>query len=270
VSVTPLQLALAYAAIANGGQLLEPAIVKEIRTSDGGVRFRYSRRVVRRVMPERVAQTLRKLLSGVVERGTAVEAGLATYALGGKTGTPRRTVDGHYAPMQYSPNFVGLFPADAPQLVVVVRLTSPQGNFYGGSTAAPMTKTLLQAALAARGAALDRNALSASSQGNAIQAGRSGTAVATIRRGPVLVARRDTMAGSIVLDLPPGPERRRVAPPRSVPSVRGMTLRDAVRSLHFAGFRVQLARGASSTNVTEPASGAMMSPGSLVRLRYSR
>jgi cell division protein FtsI (penicillin-binding protein 3) len=282
VSVTPLQLALAYAAIANGGELLEPVIIKEVRSpaEGGAVRFRGSRRVVRRVIPDDVARTVRKLLAGVVERGTAVEADLATYALAGKTGTPRRIVDGRYAPSQYNPNFVGLFPADAPQLVVVVKVSNPKGNFYGGATAAPMTKTILQAALAARDAALNRSELAAPMKVPpaaptapvAVQSGRLRSVVATARKGSVSPLALDSTR-SVVLDLPPAPERRVSArPPRGVPNVRGMTLRDAVRSLHFAGLRVQLTRGAPSApvvSITEPAPGAVVSAGSLVRLRHS-
>jgi cell division protein FtsI (penicillin-binding protein 3) len=283
VSVTPLQLALAYAAIANGGELLEPVLVKEVRTPDGSVMYRGSRRVIRRVMPADIATTMRGLLAGVVEEGTAVAADLATYALAGKTGTPRRTVDGRYAPMQYNPNFVGLFPAAAPQLVIVVKLSSPKGNFYGGATAAPMTKTILQAALAARDAALDRSELAADTKVAsglsrpprevAIQTGRARLPVVAIRRGAEVsdvMAAPDTQR--VVLDLPSRdliPEARPDVK-RGVPDVRGMSLRDAVRSLHSAGFRVQLARAAPSARVTDPAPGAVVSVGSLVRLRYVR
>ena len=273
VAVTPIQLALAYAAIANGGELLEPALVKEIRTSGGEVLFRHERRVVRRVIPRQVASTVRELLEGVVERGTAVDADLAMYSLAGKTGTPRRAVDGRYAPMQYNPNFVGLFPADAPQLVVVVKLSSPKGDFYGGRTAAPMTKTVLEAALAARDAALDRSALRmrVSAGPSPIQAGRARTAVATVRRASPAPVEEDTTAGSVLLSLPPKPERSRTAAvSRRVPNVHGMSLRDAVRSLHSAGFRVQLVRDASPSNQTEPPTGVTATAGSLVRLRYSR
>jgi len=272
VAVTPLQLALAYAALGNGGELLEPALIKEVRTADGDVRYRHERRVVRRVIPEQVATSVRKLLSDVVERGTAVDADLATYALAGKTGTPRRTVDGRYAPMQYNPNFVGLFPADAPQLVIVVKLSNPKGNVSGGRTAAPMTKTILQAALAARDAALDRAELTPRRLAVLpTQVGEERTAVATVRRGDKPKALPDTTARSIVLDLPAKREPAHTArASQAVPNVGGMNLRDAVRSLHSAGFRVQLARGASSMRVTEPAPGAMMTPGSVVRLRYSR
>jgi cell division protein FtsI (penicillin-binding protein 3) len=271
VSVTSLQLALAYAAIANGGELLEPVLVKEIRTADGDVRFRSERRVVRRVIPEKVATTVRSLLAGVVERGTAVDADLATYALAGKTGTPRRTVEGRYAPTQYNPNFVGLFPAHAPQLVVVVKLSNPRGNFYGGRTAAPMTKTILQAALAARDAAIDRSQLGPTRAATLVQSGRTRTPVATATRGTERAAAADTIRRVVLRIPPPSADRKpRSSPSRSVPNVRGLTLRDAVRSLHGAGFRVQLTRGPSSMSVTEPASGTLVPAGSLVRLRYSR
>ncbi|MEX2178698.1 MAG: penicillin-binding transpeptidase domain-containing protein [Gemmatimonadaceae bacterium] len=270
VAVTPVQLAVAYAAIANGGELLEPALIREIRAPNGAVTFRHERRVVRRAISEEVARTLRTLLADVVERGTALDADLATYAVGGKTGTPRRTVNGRYAPMQYNPNFVGLFPADAPQLVVVVKLTSPKGNFYGGRTAAPMTRTILQAAIAARDAALDRSRLAPRTIA-AVQAGRSLAPVAAVARANDDAAFPDAAVASVVIDIPSPPERRAEPPaPRSVPNVRGLTLRDAVRSLHTAGFRVQLTQAASVAGVTEPAPGALAPAGSLVRLRYTR
>lgn len=292
VSVTPLQLALAYAAIANGGELLEPLLVKEIREPGGRVIFRASRRAVRRVMPEDVARTMRHLLADVVQDGTAVAADLATYAVAGKTGTPRRTMNGRYAPLQYNPNFVGLFPADAPQLVVVVKLSGPKGNFYGGATAAPVTKTILQAALAARDAALDRSAL-AGEERRSVETGRSsipaparvaqsGTSaraagqhptVAAVRRvsGPGVLDEAASGAHGVVLDVPSPPDLdRSTPPPRTVPDVKGMTLRQAVRSLHSAGFRVLLARGAFTGSVTDPAPGVMAPSGALIRLRYTR
>jgi len=270
LAATPLQLALAYGAIANGGELLEPALVKEIRTPGGGVRYRHERRVVRRVMEPDIARQLRALLTGVVDGGTAVGADLATFTLAGKTGTPRRTVGGRYEPRQYNPNFVGLFPADAPQLVIVVKLVSPKGAVYGGRTAAPMTKAILEAALAARDAALDRTKLASPARSLAAGPAPRRTVVATASRGERAPAARDTTAAPVVLDLPVRPIVRRVArSARAVPDVRGMTLRAAVRALHGAGFRVQLARAGNSIE-TQPARGALADAGALVRLRYSR
>ena len=272
VAVTPLQLALAYAAIANGGELLEPVLVKEIRAPDGEVTYRHTKRVARRVISPGVATQVRRLLTGVVEQGTAVDADLATFTLAGKTGTPRRTVDGKYVPREYNPNFVGIFPADDPQLVVLVKLVSPKSSIYGGRTAAPLTKTILEAAIASRDAALDRSQLSARrvASNPMTQAGRArATPAVAVGRGDKAPTVLDS-ARSIVMRLPAEPQRERSSPPpRAVPNVRGMSLRAAVRSLHLAGFRVQLSRAESSSALTEPAAGAMASAGSLVRLRYS-
>ena len=277
IAVTPVQLALAYAAIANGGELVEPIIIKEVRSPEGDVRYRSDRRVVRRVMPQEVAATIRRLLAGVVARGTAVEADLASYALAGKTGTPRRAVGGHYAPRQYNPNFVGLFPADAPQLVVVVRLSNPKRDFYGGRTAAPMTKTIVQAALAARDAAIDHSRLRRRAPATAVQSGRIRSASAAVRVLPMESSFPDTAKAPIVLHLAsttkPTAAQRQAATQQRVPNVTGMTLREAVRTLHYAGFRVQLVQGEgreASQRSTQPAAGTPASVGSAVRLRYRR
>ena len=159
LSVTPLQLAAAYAAIANGGELLQPALVKEIRTPEGDVVFKHERRVVRRVVPVEVAATMRKLLVEVVTTGSASAADLATFDVGGKSGTARNSSGGRYRAGSYTASYVGLFPAESPQFVILVKLDDPQGAYYGGKTAAPVSKVVLEAAIAARDAALDRSAL---------------------------------------------------------------------------------------------------------------
>jgi cell division protein FtsI (penicillin-binding protein 3) len=156
LNVTPLQLAVAYGAIANGGELLEPSLVKEIRLPDGTVKYRHTRRVVRRVMSEASARTVRGLLRGVVESGTGDQASLATFDVAGKTGTAKRTEHGRYVAGKYTASFVGLFPAENPQFVILVKLDNPSKTIFGGKAAAPVSKTVLQAAIAARDAALDR------------------------------------------------------------------------------------------------------------------
>ncbi|MEW5919335.1 MAG: penicillin-binding protein 2, partial [Gemmatimonadota bacterium] len=161
LSVTPLQLALAYGAIANGGALMEPLLVKEIRDPEGEVTYRAQPRVVRRVMHRQTAEQLREVLKSVVDSGTAIDADLATFDLGGKTGTARRTVGGRYAQGQYSASFVGLFPAAAPQLVLVVKIDNPGTTIFGGRAAAPVAKAILQGALASREAPLDAVGLAA-------------------------------------------------------------------------------------------------------------
>jgi cell division protein FtsI (penicillin-binding protein 3) len=280
VSVTPLQLALAYAAIANGGELLEPALVSQIIAPDGTVQYRRERRVVRRVLTPEVANRVRQMLVGVVDGGTALSASIANYELAGKTGTPRGTLDGRYVVGRHNPNFAGIFPANAPQFVIVVKLAMPQGAGYSAETAAPLTRAVLQAAIASRDAALDRGKLASSAQPP-----RDTTQRDTPPRG---IATTVEQAGAAESVPPPSDATREVAPAvavftlpvtpaaptppivdRAVPDVHGLSLRDAVRSLHSAGFRVQLDRGAKAAAFTTPAAGALAPAGSLIRLTYN-
>src|SRR5262249_30146459 len=144
------------------GELVEPALVKEILDPDGKVLYEHQRRVVRRVISKPVADKVRHMLLDVVDEGTALQAALDNYMLAGKTGTPRATVRGRYVEGRYNPNFVSLFPGDNPQYVVVVKMTAPQSSIFAAKTAAPVTKSILEAAVAARNAALDRAKLASS------------------------------------------------------------------------------------------------------------
>lgn len=275
ISVTPLQLATAYAAFANGGELVEPALLKEVIGPDGSVRYRHERRVVRRVMSRPVADKIRHMLLDVVDEGTALQAALDNYLLAGKTGTPRGTVRGHYVAGRYNPNFVGLFPGDAPQYVIVVKLTAPQSSIFAAETAAPVTKAILEAAVAAGNAALDRTKLASSvvpsrkdTTRRAVveQAGAADGQVAAAP-SPDSAQREGSLPFVVTLPIQPQPPMPRVV--RPVPDVRGLALRDAVRSLHSAGFRVQLGHGgASSSAVTTPAAGELAQTGTLVRLIF--
>jgi membrane peptidoglycan carboxypeptidase len=116
VSATPLQIATAYAAIANGGELLQPAVVREVRDPEGHVVFTHERRVIRRVLSPETAHLMRDMLASVVDSGTAVAADLATFDVGGKSGTARRTEGRRgYVPGKYNSSFAGMFPIQAPQ-----------------------------------------------------------------------------------------------------------------------------------------------------------
>jgi cell division protein FtsI (penicillin-binding protein 3) len=260
IAITPVQLAVAYAALANGGELVEPSLIKEIRTADGDVRYRHSRRVVRRVMSEEVAEEVRRMLARAVEEGgTAVKAGLASFAVAGKTGTARRFLVGRrgYADGQYVASFVGLFPSDKPQYVILVKIDNPDGNYFGGQTAAPVSRSVLQAALAARNAALDRTALTSEGREIAQAQPEEIEEQATPGSVPMVVSLE---AGK---DVRPG--KRAV---RRVPDVRNLPLRSAVTSLHRAGFRVQLTSGPKG--LTVPAAGTVLPAGATVRVNRGK
>jgi cell division protein FtsI (penicillin-binding protein 3) len=292
LSVTPLQLAVAYASIANGGELLEPALVKAIKSPDGRTIYEHERRVVRRVMPRAVAESVRDMLKSVVDSGTAMDADLATFAVGGKSGTARRIERGQgYVSGRYTATFAGLFPAEDPQYVIVVKLDNPAGVYYGGKTAAPVTKVVLEAAIAARDAALNRASLAArvreprrpDSAPTVASAAResvpppsdSAARAAAPATAPVLAAAppellpADTAPAAtkrFVIDLPARRPSASVAlPARAVPDVAYLSLRAAVATLHDAGFRVQL-RSGGSVGTTRPAAGAHAKPGTLVTL----
>jgi len=264
LSVTPIQLAAAYAAFANGGELLEPRLLQEVRGPDGTPIWKAERRVVRRIMSERTATAMRELLREVVSEGTATSADLATFEVAGKSGTARRTAsDGSgYAVGSYTASFVGLFPADQPQYVILVKLDNPSGAYYGGRTAAPVTKIVLEAAIAARDAALDRTRLADAPKRRApSQASQADS----VRAAGVATAEAEAIAPAYVVELGTSPAPARVVvSARPVPDVRGLSMRVAVRELHKAGFRVQVMRGRGEEQ--QPAAGTMLRAGSLVRL----
>jgi len=260
IAITPVQLAVAYAALANGGELVEPALIKEIRTADGTVRYRHSRRVVRRVMNEETAEAIRRMLAHAVEEGgTAVRAGLASFAVAGKTGTARRFLVGRrgYADGQYVASFVGLFPSDRPQYVILVKIDNPDGNYFGGATAAPVSRSVLQAALAARNAALDRSMLASDGR----ELAQADTEAIAEQPTPGSVP----MVVSLDAEKSAKPGKRQG---RRVPDVRNLPLRSAVSSLHRAGFRVQLTSGPRGQ--TTPAAGTVLPAGSTVRVNRGK
>jgi cell division protein FtsI (penicillin-binding protein 3) len=285
IAVTPLQLVSAYVALANDGELLEPTLVKEVRAPDGTILFKHQRRVVRRVISPAVARRVREMLLGVVEGGgTAKRADLGSFSLAGKTGTARRTVNGRYAGGEHIPTFVGLFPGDNPQFVILVKIDNPKGAYMGGLTAAPVTKAVLQAALASRNASLDRRSLANSRRPEktdsvpaelnlAVATRAAAETTTTAQREALRIAKEaaeEDSAGTtpFVASIPAPPPPKTVLAARAVPDVHGLSLRQAVHALHAAGFRVALSAGASGE--TSPAAGVLAPAGSLIRLAGAR
>ncbi|MGH7505264.1 MAG: penicillin-binding transpeptidase domain-containing protein [Longimicrobiales bacterium] len=265
ISVTPLQMAMAYAALANGGLLLEPRLVRAVRTRDGRVERTFEPRVVRRVVPERVTDQLRDVLADVVEEGTGQRASMGAFRVAGKTGTARIAVGGRYVPGAYTATFAGFFPADEPQLVFVVKLDRPRGAYYGGLTAAPVTRATLEAALAARSTPIDKAAVA-----TAPPADRPAPAIARSNARLTLVgapsAEAPPLRRPVVLPVHAHPETEegRTAP-RAVPDVAGLPLRDAAALLYAAGFHVRV-EGTGAAKATVPEAGAKASAGHVVRL----
>lgn len=273
LTVTPLQLALAYAAIANGGWLMEPTLVREIRGADGRVRWQHTPRRVRRVFSADVARTMREVLKHTITEGTGKSAALTTFVLAGKSGTTKLLRDGSYNSGDYTASFLGLFPADKPQLVILAKLDRPRaGRIYGGIVAAPIIKAVIDGVLALPRTAIDRRALALQVIARPIAVDSSAD-TAILATGPQAArpARRlrlEANDGAVPYLMAIAPTTRAApAPPavaRPVPNIVGLSMREALLTLHENGFRVIVDSAASGT--TSPAAGTPVMPGMIVRL----
>ncbi|HLB01204.1 MAG TPA: penicillin-binding protein [Bacteroidota bacterium] len=145
VGATPIQIAAAYAAVANSGVLMRPYILKRQLDADSNVIAETSPQPVRRVVSEETARIITSFLEGVVERGTAVSAKVEGVRIAGKTGTSKRLVNGKYEGGEYTASFVGYFPAERPRIVCLVMLDNPRGiNYHGGTTSAPIFRGIVK------------------------------------------------------------------------------------------------------------------------------
>ncbi len=148
VSVTPLAMARYYCAIANGGLLMEPRIVRAVYDPQGTLVRRYSPAVVRRVFSQRTAAELRTFLRAVVLHGTGdPTAQIPGYATAGKTGTAEMVVDGSYRAGYYAASFIGMVPYPRARYVIYVKVERPLGSYYGSVVAAPAFAEIARAAM---------------------------------------------------------------------------------------------------------------------------
>ena len=150
ISATPLQMAMAYAAVANGGFLMRPYVVRRVVSPAGEVLFENQPHVVRRVISEKTARLLASMLKEVTnEGGTGVMANVEGFEVAGKTGTAQKAdlAHGGYAARKRVASFVGFVPADAPRLVVLVLVDEPEVSVYGGVVAAPVFRNIARGAL---------------------------------------------------------------------------------------------------------------------------
>jgi cell division protein FtsI (penicillin-binding protein 3) len=149
IGVTPLQLITAVSAIANGGWLMKPFVVSEIRDGSGQLVFQSVPQVRRRPIAAETAQALGAILEGVVVLGTGSRAAIPGYSVAGKTGTAQK-IDpetGGYSPTQFVGSFVGYVPAEDPRLAILVVIDEPQDEAWGGVVAAPVFRRVAEQAL---------------------------------------------------------------------------------------------------------------------------
>jgi len=260
ISVTTLQLAMAMSAIANGGKLLEPILVKRVTGGHGETVREASTRVRRQVVPTGVARMVAEMLTAVTEEGgTAVEAAIPGFRTAGKTSTAQKvdSATGHYSTEKFTAIFVGFVPVEHPRLVVAVVLDEPMIGHYGGDLAGPVFRRVAEGSLrylgvtGAPGAAKlaaprpDDDPIAASLPGN------FGNILANMP--------------SLPADAPSPPEA--VPPPGTarVPDTTGLPARAAVAAVSRAGFLPRI-EGMGRAVRQLPAAGASAPKGSAVRI----
>lgn len=287
VAVTPLQIAAAYAALANDGVLMRPYVVAQVRDADGDVIREQHPEAVRHVISAGTVALLDRGFEGVVERGTGVEARIDGLRIAGKTGTAKRVKDGRYAPGSYTASFAGFFPMEDPQVVCLVMIDNPNvPGFYGGLTAAPIFRAIaerivytspqfarpvpVQAAASDDGTVavpdvrhLEVSIGSKILEGHGLLCETFGRGDIILRQSPAPGKRAD--AGDVVKVLLSGEPTVTADGRVVVPDVRGMSVRRAFNRLIVDDFNVRF-EGSGVVVSQSPSPGARVAMGSQVAI----
>jgi cell division protein FtsI (penicillin-binding protein 3) len=130
--------------LASGGKMVTPHIVKGLYDSNGKAYWEPQRAMPKQIFTPKNTRAVLRMMEEVVANGTGERAQVTGYRVAGKTGTAQKAGDGGYIEGAYITSFVGIFPVDAPRYVVLAVLDEPQGQAYGGTTAAPMVKEVIE------------------------------------------------------------------------------------------------------------------------------
>jgi cell division protein FtsI (penicillin-binding protein 3) len=286
VGVTPIQIACAYAAVANHGVLMRPFVIRRVVDDRGTVLTQTRPEVIRTVLSRATADTLTSFLEGVVTRGTGVGARLAGVSVAGKTGTSRKYIDGKYETGNYTASFVGFFPADDPKVVCLVMLDHPRvGGYTGGSASAPIFHGIAEKiyATSARFAPkqnvrlasgefvvpdvtmLTVDAARAILTGQGFDVSVEGTGAIVTKEIPEQGSHIEK-GGDVRLVANGGKPGALQAGLTVVPDLRGLTMRRALNRLATNQLDGQL-RGSGIVSAQSPAAGTQVRPGSRVLVR---
>jgi cell division protein FtsI/penicillin-binding protein 2 len=249
VGVTPLQMVAAAAAIANGGEYIEPRIVRAMYRA--GRRYVVDPKVVRRSITPDTAAALTGIMEHVVEEGTGTPARIDGYTVAGKTGTAAKLVNGRYSNSDYNASFVGFLPSRNPALAMIVVIDSPHGpnRYYGGPVSAPVFRRIGEAAIRYLGIAPSINPMPP------VLVARNGAPGAH----PTAGAQSATPVVNLVSD----------GPSDAMPDLRGMSGRDAMRALARLGVTARIV-GDGVVVSQDPLPGTPLEDGSQCRLVLAR
>lgn len=262
ISTTSVQLAMALGAIANGGKLMEPILVKRILDGQGNLVREYPPRIRREVVPAHVARTVSEMLVAVTEgEGTGVEASLSGFKVAGKTATAQKAdpQTGRYTHDKFTSSFMGFVPADRPRIAIVVVLDEPMVSHAGGTVAAPVFRRVAEFSLRYLGVKPD-----SSGDVSLANVGRDAAAAAAGSAAPASSATPwRTTAPPIAPDLAGIPVND--GPSATLPTFLGMPARDALRTAQALGVAPSLL-GSGVVARQEPSPGTVVSRGTTIRL----
>jgi cell division protein FtsI (penicillin-binding protein 3) len=288
VSVTPIQLVSAYSAVANGGILFPSRIVREVFRNGAHDPIRPVTN--RRVVSERTAQTMREILTAVVEEGTGKPARLNGYTAAGKTGTAQKIDPSRaYSQSHYVSSFVGFAPASHPAITVLVSIDSPVGEHHGGQVAGPVFKSVAEETLDYLNAPQDRPAQSSRSMATLAMSPHGRDARAT--SGPRLMQTvelpsqdsdtsssseaevADARLGGVGDGSPTMPSQTTTliddGPALIMPNFAGLAVRRVARECQEKGLDLSVA-GSGLAVEQNPPPGTRVAPGSLIKVRFAR
>jgi cell division protein FtsI (penicillin-binding protein 3) len=287
VAVTPLQIACAYAAVANKGVLMKPFIVSRVQSNDGEVILERRPQIIRKVISTETVGLLTQAFEGVIERGTAIDVRIQGVRVAGKTGTSRQVINGKYGDGNYTASFVGFFPADDPQVVGLVMLDKPRARgYYGGVTSGPVFRAIAERIINTTGRftktpqpgehaqpkngisvpdvrTLQVNIASKILEGQGLKGQVIGTGDIVVRQVPEPGKRLED--GDAVQLLLNGTEADEKSGTVAVPNLHGMSLRRAINRLVAGDFDVNV-RGSGVVVEQVPAAGRKVQAGTTVHL----
>jgi cell division protein FtsI (penicillin-binding protein 3) len=248
VAVTPLQMVAAVSAVANGGEYVEPRVIRALYRD--GRRYQLTPKVVRRTVSANTAATLTTIMENVVTGGTAKRAQIPGYTIAGKTGTAQKLIAGRYSHSDHNASFIGFLPSRAPELAIVVMIDSAKGpnGDHGGTVAAPIFRNIAESALHYLGIAPTLNP-----------------------PPPVLVAGRATGPTAPATGQPSEPTVKLIVaePPGTVPDLQGLSAREAVRKLVTLGMTARVS-GDGFVVAQDPAPGAPIERDAICHLTLER
>ncbi len=242
IAVTPIQLVMAYGAIANGGFLMRPFVVRRVMAPGGEVLVANQPHVVRRVVSENTARLMTSILKGVVsDGGTAPMASIEGFEVAGKTGTAQKPdlAHGGYSSWKRVASFIGFVPAEDPRLVLLVIVDEPEGNVYGGVVAAPAFRSVARGALRYLGIVPDKP------EPLPLPPAKEGTLVRVERKSEKETERREGVL--------------------EVPDFVGLSLREAIEKARALKLKVEM-RGNGYVVKQSPAPGAVWGKGETLTL----